>query len=111
MNIINITSQQLRRAADIKDEIGKLQMELRAILEPGSIPQPFKGAYATLLKASPAVNGAHKMSPAARARISAGMKASHARRKNKRHTGHKWTPEQRARFKATMKARGFHYAK
>jgi ElaB/YqjD/DUF883 family membrane-anchored ribosome-binding protein len=67
-SITNLSAQQLRRAADMKDKIQSLEKELEQIL--GSSTEP----------AAPAVpKKRHKMSAAGRARISAAAKARWAK--------------------------------
>jgi hypothetical protein len=68
--VINLTSQQLRQAATIKDEIAVLENELNHIL----------GASAPAVKKASAP-GKRKMSAAAKAKISAKLKAAWAKRK------------------------------
>ncbi|HKI67989.1 MAG TPA: hypothetical protein VKA67_00245 [Verrucomicrobiae bacterium] len=70
MNISDISSSQLRRAAAIKEQIEKLHKELTSILGTAK-PAPVAAA----------VPKKQKMSPAARAHLSAKMKAYWAKRK------------------------------
>lgn len=65
MNIANLSPAQLRRAANIKEQIDKLQKELGTILSFSPAAAPAKGPK--------------KMSASARARISAAAKARWAK--------------------------------
>jgi hypothetical protein len=67
-SITNLSAQQLRRAADIKDKIQSLEIELEQIL--GSATKPVAPA---------APKKRRKMSAAGRARISAAAKARWAK--------------------------------
>jgi len=71
--LADISLQQLKQAVAIREKIDALEMELSRIIGGGS---------RTLKSAAPRRKG--KMSAAARARISAGMKARWAKRKGKR---------------------------
>ena len=68
-SIINLSAQQLRRAAAIKEQIQSLESELGRIL--GSPAKPVADA--------PATKKRRKMSAAARAKISAAAKARWAK--------------------------------
>ena len=67
-NLLSLTSAQLKRAADLKDKISKLEKELVSIL--GAAPA-----------AAPAPKKKSKMSAASRAKISAAQKARWAKAK------------------------------
>ena len=69
MSIINLTSKQLRRAADLKDQVETLQNELNDILGGGSTP----------LAKTAEPKRRRKMSAAAKAKISAAAKARWAK--------------------------------
>jgi len=73
--MINITSAQLRKAADIQEQIQELQQQLDQILS-GEVPTP---APAPKLIEEPKKKG--EMSAAGRAAISAAAKARWAKRK------------------------------
>jgi hypothetical protein len=81
MDISNVTSEQLRKAADLKDNIDALQAELNALLG-GEVPAPAQVA----IEASQALgNGGRKrrkkVSAEGRANISAAQKARWAARR------------------------------
>jgi hypothetical protein len=69
MSIINLTSQQLRKAADLKDRVEELQNELNNIL----------GGRGTPLATTAEPKRRRKMSAAARARMAAAAKARWAK--------------------------------
>jgi hypothetical protein len=71
-SIINLSSQQLREAADLKEQIENLHKQLTALLGGGEIPVPFKNA-----KLAPKKKGG--MSAAGKARIAAAQKARWAK--------------------------------
>jgi hypothetical protein len=72
MNSINqLTAPQLRKAADLKDKIAKLEKELAAVFS-ASTP-------ATKVPANEVVKKKRKMSAAGRARIAAAQKARWAK--------------------------------
>ena len=70
MNAINLTPQQLRKAADIQEKILTLQSELNEILG-GEVPTPFK--------ASEVPKKGKKFSAASRAKMRAAQKARWAK--------------------------------
>jgi len=89
----NISAQALRRAADLRDQIEKLQSELNAILA-GEEPRRARSASSavvskTATKAAKQTKGRGKgrtkreLSPEARARIVAAVKARWERQKGK----------------------------
>jgi hypothetical protein len=104
MNLFDLTINQLKRAAAIKEQIGDLTQELRAILSASGnsgatlkrkrsmsasvkkkIAAAQKARWATLRGAKPATRSAKPkkktMSPAARAKLSAKLKAYWAAKK------------------------------
>lgn len=93
---LNLTSRELRRAANLQDKIATLQAELSRIL----------GASAPV-KAAPA--GKRKMSAAGRARIAAAARARWARvnatKKSATKTRRKMSAAARAKIAAAAKAR------
>jgi hypothetical protein len=94
MNISNLSAQQLRQAASIKDQIQSLENQLAKLLgfsTPATAPKPAKK---------------RTMSPAAKAKLSAKLKAVWAKRKgtNKRKGKSKMSPAAKARLSAKMKA-------
>jgi hypothetical protein len=109
-SLINLSPQQLRKAADLQERIVALQSELAGLLgEPAAVPAPAapgakpaarrrisaagieriraaqraRWAKAHAGKAPKATAGKRRMSPAARAKIAARMKAVWAARRNK----------------------------
>ena len=74
--MIELSSKQLRRAANVKDQIDKLQRELSRLLG-GEVGN---GRRATA-KAAPKKRKRRKMSAATRAKLSAKLKAAWAKRK------------------------------
>ena len=72
MNMINLTSGQLRKAADLKDQIASLQTQLATLLGGSKSPAP----VATV---KPAVVKKGGMSAAGKARIIAAQKARWAK--------------------------------
>ena len=69
--MINLSSKQLRHAADLKEKIDELEQEMTALLGSGSgIPSPFKAPKGVKKKG---------MSAAGRARIAAAQKARWAK--------------------------------
>lgn len=107
MNLLTLTATQLRHAADLKDQLAKLELEFRMIMEPGSIPN---GSAVThrqgqIFAITESIREARKR------KWSRSLKRAWKLRKAKKRTGaHKWTAAQRAKFKATMQARGHHHA-
>jgi len=104
MSITNLTPSQLRRAAEIKEKIDALELELASLL--GSAPA------SVLQVSSPAKKP--KFGPAAIARIRAGQKARWAKYKAALGTSasekparkkRKMSPEGLARIRAAQKAR------
>jgi hypothetical protein len=102
MSIINLTSTQLRNAADLQERIAKLQNELATILGGEKMP--------TAVKAEKPAK--HKMSAAGRARIAAAQKARWAKAKGVKPVAKpakkarkKISAEGIARIKAAQKAR------
>lgn len=69
MEILNITSGQLRKAADLQDQIESLQSQLQSLLD-GNVKPP---------TAAPGTPGKRKMSAAGRARIAAAARARWAK--------------------------------
>jgi hypothetical protein len=69
MDITNLSAQQLRQAADLKEKIDGLQTELNAILG-GEAPTRADAAIAQAPK-----NGRRKVSAKSRARMAAAQKA------------------------------------
>jgi hypothetical protein len=110
MNLFeNLSAQQLRRAAEIKDLIESLEAELVAIMG-GEIPVPF--AKAKAVASEKETRGG--MSAAGRARIAAAAKARWAKiRKSKgsapttapKKAKRTFSPEVRAKIAAAAKAR------
>jgi hypothetical protein len=106
MNITNLSAQQLRQAASIKDQLAKLENQLAKILgasTPATSPKPArkkgkmseagrarivaaqKARWAKIKgTAKPARKPRKKMSPAAKAKLSAKLKAIWAARKAKK---------------------------
>ncbi|MEZ5325822.1 MAG: hypothetical protein R3F19_12265 [Verrucomicrobiales bacterium] len=90
-NLSNITAIQLREAAEIKDQIDRLETELVAILSGGTPPVPGKrtgrkpGSKNKPLESAASAptakkkGGKRKMSPEGRARIVAAQKARWAK--------------------------------
>src|ERR1051325_5412885 len=72
--LLNLSVQQLRRAVALKEQIAALEAEL------GHIPGPRSGSLTTPVKHP---QRRHKMSAAARARISAAQKARWAKQNGK----------------------------
>lgn len=96
MSIINLTSNQLRKAADLKDEIEGLQNELNNLLGQESSPaEPGKRK--------------RKMNAAARAKIGAAQRARWAKQKGEqvkdKKPRRKMSAAGRARMAAAAKAR------
>lgn len=73
MNMTELTSSQLRQAAEIKDKIESLQCDLKRLL--GDNEPTFTGKADQASKAAPK----RQMSAAARAKISAAAKARWAK--------------------------------
>lgn len=73
-SIINLTPQQLRRAADVQDKIASLQKQLHQIL----------GSPATDQNGAPAKKHRRRMSAAARAKIAAAQRARWAKQLGKK---------------------------
>jgi hypothetical protein len=99
MNIANLSVSQLRRAAEIKDQIDNLNAELSQILDS---PAPSTDA--------PKKRGPRKMSATARAKIAAAQKARWAKQKGKAAKAPKkarrtMSAAGRARIAAAAKAR------
>jgi hypothetical protein len=103
MNVITgLSSQQLRRAADIRERIETLQNELNALL----------GGATVSTAAVSTGTGKRNMSAQGRARISAAAKARWAKYRTEAKTGapepkaqRTFTPEGRAKLAALAKAR------
>jgi hypothetical protein len=96
MSILNITSNQLRKAADLKDEIEGLQNELKNLIGQESSPaEPGKRK--------------RKMSTAARAKIGAAQRARWAKLNGEpvkeKKARRKMSAAGRARMAAAAKAR------
>lgn len=96
MNITDLSVEQLRKAAGIKEQIAKLEQELEAVLggKSGAVTKAKSGG----------------MSPAARAKISAAVKARWAKVKSNQKpakpSGKKtMSPAARAKIAAAAKAR------
>ena len=90
--LLSLTSAQLNRAADLKDKISALEIQLASIL--GAAP------------ASPGPERRSGMSPAARARIAAAQRARWARVKGKKPAAKAVkTSGRRRRMSASVKAR------
>jgi hypothetical protein len=104
MNTDNLTPQQLRRAADLKEKILSLQAELNQILD-GSAP------FLVAASKSPRDGRGRNLSAAGRAAISAAAKARWARQKGvggaerARKPKRKMTAAGRAAISAAAKAR------
>jgi hypothetical protein len=86
MNLANVSGAQLRRAADIKEQIDRLNSELSAILGGGGsvsvAPRRGRPPGSGKKAAAPAGGGGGKrrvMSPEGRARIAAAARARWAR--------------------------------
>jgi hypothetical protein len=103
-SITGLTSQQLRRAADLKERIDALQNELEALL----------GGGAATPAAKPTGPRKHRMSAAGRAAIAAAAKARWAAYRTKapaeaaapaKKAKRKFSPEGRARLAALAKER------
>jgi len=77
MSVINLSSQQLRKAADLKDKIGKLQNELAAIL--GGEAKSAAISAKIVAKAPPKKR---KLSAAHKAKLIAGIRARWAKVKS-----------------------------
>src|SRR5262249_11605465 len=96
LNYNAVSSQDLRRAADIKERIDALEHELAAILGSQSVASSPKGTR-------------RRMSAAARARIAAGARARWARARTEnshaRPTTKKRSPAVRARLSAIARER------
>jgi hypothetical protein len=92
--ILDLSSEQLRQAAQIKEQITSLEKQLQAILG-GSAPAAMKEAR----------GGANRMSAASRAKISAAAKARWAKAKaNNQRTLAAAKPAQRAGNRKPMSA-------
>ena len=91
--LLSLTSAQLNRAADLKDKISALEIQLASIF--GAAP------------ASPGLGRRSGMSPAARARIAAAQRARWARVKGKKPAAKavKKTSGRRRGMSASVKAR------
>jgi hypothetical protein len=94
--MLNLTSRQLRRAADVKDKIESLTKELTRLLGTNETPAPRKR---------------RRMSAAGRARISAASKARWAAVNEKKASGkpvkkakRKMSAANKAKLSARMKA-------
>ena len=72
MSLINLTSAQLRQAADLKERIASLNQELTALFSGGATPAPTRAA-------KPVVAKKFVMSAAAKAILSAKAKARWAK--------------------------------
>jgi hypothetical protein len=95
MNIQNLTSAQLNHAADILEQIEKLQSQLHALGGSGSgMPSPFKTGK----------HGKRKMSASAKAKIAAAQKKRWAKFHAKAKPAAK--PEKVVRKKSKMSAAG-----
>jgi len=100
-SIASLTAAQLRRAAEIKENIESLTNELNRI---------FVGSAAAATAAPQAARVKGKMSPAAKARISAKLKAIWAKRKaaaaapQASRVRSKMSPAAKARLSAKLKA-------
>lgn len=82
MNLANVSGAQLRRAADIKEQIDRLNSELAAILGGGSVaPRRGRPPGSGKKAAAPAAGGGKRrtMSAEGRARIAAAARARWAR--------------------------------
>src|SRR5438132_464971 len=97
----NLSAQELRRAAEIREKIDDLEDELRTIL--GGVVGSQRGT---------SWKGKRRMSAAGRAAIAAGAKARWARTRGNSHPGkarmlgkRKMSPAARARLSAIAKAR------
>jgi len=82
----NISSKDLRRAADLKDKIESLQSELSKILSGGGgngVPSPFVARRGKIARGteSGGMRKRRKMSAAGRARIAAAARARWAKAK------------------------------
>ena len=75
MSLINLTSAQLRQAADLKEKIASLNQELTALFSGSATPAPTRAAKPVLAKQ-------FVMSAAAKAKLSAMMKARWAAKKS-----------------------------
>jgi len=104
MSITNLTPSQLRRAAELKEKIDVLELELAGLL--GSTPVSALPGFAPAKKS--------KFGPAAIARIRAGQKARWAKYKatlgasaseKPARKKRKMSPEGLARIRAAQKAR------
>jgi hypothetical protein len=102
MNITNLSAQQLRQAASIKDQIQSLENQLAKILGSSTPATP------TLATPKPAKKKG-KMSKAGRANIIAAQKARWAKIKGTakpaRKARKKMSPAQKAKLSALAKAR------
>jgi hypothetical protein len=93
--VANLSAQQLRRAAMIKDQIDALHTELNRLFTSPNLPTS---------------TSKRSMSPAARRKIAAAQKARWAKAKGtegklKKQTGRKMSATARARIAAAAKAR------
>ena len=73
-NMTNLTPQQLRKAADLKERIDGLQNELNSVLG-GEVPVPAQAAMAAPDMPRKGRRRRRKLSPKGRAAISAAAKA------------------------------------
>jgi hypothetical protein len=112
MNLTDVSSLQLRRALEIKEQIEKLESELNSILSGGQT------ASRQSTTASIPSRGRRTMSAAARARIAAAQRARWAKVKGTTQNGasrpkRKMSAAGRARIVAATKARWarFHAAR
>ncbi len=108
MNVLEVSTSQLRRALDIKEQIEELQQELQTILNRGGTTGARRGA----------ARGRRRMSAAAKARIAAAQRARWARQRAggtranganlataKRRVTRRMSPAARARIAAAQRAR------
>ena len=98
-SILQITTDELRKAVSIKEKIEELQAQLGALLDGGEVLSPF----------SAKVPGRRRMSAAGRARIAAAARARWARIRGKTapvtRKRRKWSAAAKARLAAIAKAR------
>jgi hypothetical protein len=99
MNLINLTPAQLRQAANLKEQIERLQRKLMAFSQNGNgIPSPFKAPQSSPKSKS-------KISAAGIARIKAAQKARWAKIKSSAKTGVKTEKKERRKMSAAAKAK------
>jgi hypothetical protein len=113
MNLTDVSSLQLRRALEIKEQIEKLESELNSILSGGQT-----ASRQSTTASIPSRGGRRTMSAAARARIAAAQRARWAKVKGTTQNGasrpkRKMSAAGRARIVAATKARWarFHAAR